>query len=347
MNEIIKKDMEHIISEDLPFHKLFGKTILITGATGMLAKYMVYTCILLNEKKNANIHILALVRNEEKAKKEFGKYTEKEYFEFLVQDVCDPIFYEKDVHYIFHAAGNASAKSIVENPTSIIKANTIGTIQVMEFAKTKSIEKVLYTSTREVYGKISHVSNITEEMLGTLNQLEARSCYPESKKMGETILKAYYEQYEVPYQIARIAHSYGPGMSLANDGRVMADILNNVTNEQNVVFSSDGSAVRAFCYIEDAIKGLFYILLKGDIEGVYNLSNEEEPCSIKEVAELAIQVSTLPLEVICKNQAIQAGYSKIERVELDSTKLRNLGWKPTVSLEEGLRRTITYAKETK
>lgn len=342
-DEIVQNDMRVIRESLLPFEEFRNKTVLITGASGMLATYLVYFFEYLNKKENYGIHITALVRNEDKAWRKFGEFKEDSNFELLVQDVCIPILYQGEkLDYIIHAAGNASPKFILNDPTGIISANTEGTKNVMELAA-KYHSKVLYTSTREVYGKMdASVTCIRENEFGVLDPVDRRSCYPESKRIAESILTAYYYQFGVESVIARIAHSYGPGMAIDNDGRVMADFVSDAVNGRNIVLKSTGDAVRAFCYITDAISALLTILLRGNPGEAYNVANETEPVPIREAAQLLVSVfPEKELKVIFDiPEEMSQGYSKMGRVRLSTEKLEKLGWTPRMSLKEGMKRTV-------
>lgn len=342
-NIVVQNDLDEIIRrEEIPFEILRDKSVLITGASGMLATYMVYTLIRLNEVKGYNINVMALVRNKEKAEKRFCDFLENEKFELLVQDVCEEIKTEKEIDYIVHAAGNASPKFIINDPVGIIKANTLGTINVLEFAKKSEVKNVLYTSTREVYGKVDNADEIYENTMGVLEPTELRACYPESKRMSETILESYRVQYGVPYCTVRIAHSYGPGMAIDEDGRVMSDFISDIVNNRNIVLKSEGTAKRAFCYITDAVSALFLVLLKGENGSVYNVANEKEEKEIREVASMLVQLKEESnLKVVFDIPETQsAGYSKMGRVKLNTEKLEKLGWSVEVYLKEGLERTV-------
>ncbi len=343
-NKIVQNDLEEIVQKVKPRETLKDTKILITGATGMLATYLTYTLMYLNEKQNYNIKVYALVRKEEKAKQKFEEFLENPNFQLVIQDVTEEIKWSEPLDYIFHVAGSASPYCIVNDPVGIIKANTIGTIQVMELAKKCNVKKVLYTSTREVYGKMDeNILEITEEMVGKLDQMDARACYPESKRMGENICKSYNLQYGIPFNNVRIAHSYGPGMTIAKDGRVMSDFINCVVNNQDIALNSDGTAKRAFCYINDCIIALFMVLLKGTSGESYNIANETEEIPIKDVANLLTQLfpkKNLKVTYLDVPMENRVGYSKIERVKLSTQKLETLGWRPSVTLKEGLKRTV-------
>lgn len=350
MNKIVSSDMTGLI-ETCPYIDEFrDKTILITGATGLIARNLTYFFLELNKQKNTNVKVLALVRNLEKSKKAFADYLDDENFEFLVQDVCDSINYEGNVDYIFHAAGSCSAYAIKTNPVGIIKANTLGTANVLDFAKDKNVKNVVFPSTREIYGKVEGVDKIDESTMGTLDPLNFRNCYPESKRLAEAIFRSYYEQYNVPFTILRIAHTYGPTMEINNDGRVMSDFVGFVVRGENIVLNSDGTAIRAFCYVTDAINGILDVMVKGEIGEAYNLANETEPYMIRDVAQKL--VSLYPekgLEVVFTNPTdeIKKGYVGYKIVKLDTSKLESLGWRPVVELADGMKRTVDYFEEEK
>lgn len=342
MDKIIQNDMEEIIANEyIPFEKLRNKNVLVTGANGMLAYY--FTCVLmhLNNKKNMNIKVVALVRNLAKAEKKFDIFLNNPLFELLPQDVCNQIIIKDDIHYILHAAGAASPKFIESDPVGIIAANTRGTCNVMELARKNPIENILFTSTREVYGKVDGISWIKEYDMGVFDPLDSRSCYPESKRMAEQICKSYYNQYKVPFTVARIAHSYGPGMDIDQDGRVMSDFISDVVNNRNIVLKSAGTAVRAFCYITDVIKAMFLVMLEGEIGEAYNIANETEPVEIKDVAKMLVDLfPEKKLKVIFETSDNNNGYCQYERVGLSTEKIGSLGWSPSCNLENGLEKTV-------
>ncbi len=339
---LVKEDMSELTSREyIPFEMLRNKTVLVTGATGMLAYYFTLALMHLNIEKDYDIRVIALVRNKAKAEKKFEGFLSDSRFEILAQDVCDELSIEGDVDYIFHAAGAASPYFIKNDPTGIIAANTKGTVNILNLAKEKKVTNVIYPSTREIYGKVEGVQFIKETDMGVFDPLEARSCYPESKRMAETILRSYNVQYGVPFTVLRIAHSYGPGMIIESDGRVMADFISDVVNKRNIVLKSEGLAERAFCYVTDAVAAIFVAMLKGGCGEAYNLANETEPTPIRDVAKmLAEMFPERNIKVIFEIEGDTSGYCNYARVGLDTTKLESLGWKPEVKLAEGLKKTV-------
>ncbi|WP_442773789.1 NAD-dependent epimerase/dehydratase family protein [Lactococcus hircilactis] len=345
-NKIVQKDLKEIVSSSyINFEKLRGKTVLITGVSGMLATYLAYTIYYLDLHENFQTKILGTARNMEKANAKF--YTlSKDYFELIQHDVTLPLEYKGNIDYIIHAASNASPRFIATDPVGIIKANTLGTLNLLELARKKEIQNFLFLSTREIYGKaIKKV--LTEQDYGGLDILSQRACYPESKRMAETLLESYSVQYHIPYTVARIAHSYGPGMEINNDGRIMSDLISNVVNNEDIILKSTGSAERAFCYILDAITALFAILLNGESGQAYNVANEDEPIQIKNLAEKLVKlIPEKNLKVkfdIPKTQS--SAYSTDGRTVMDMSKLETLGWERSVPLDLGLKKTVESFEE--
>lgn len=342
----VQEDLKQLIAQGLPWNDLNDKTVLITGATGMLASYLGFTILYLNEQLSLNIKLIFLARNKEKLEQVYGEALFQAHC--LVQDVCEPMHYDGTVDYIFHAAGAASPYYIVNDPVGIINANVQGTQQVLELARKSQTKNIVFASTREVYGHIAGKTSITETDMGVLDPLNPRDCYPESKRLAEALLTAYHTQYGINFNSIRIAHTYGPGMQIESDGRVMSDLINDAINARDVLLKSTGEAERAFCYITDAISGIFRVMLQGETTKAYNLANEFEPIRIIDLANLLQQIAgngkSVKIEV---NESNSAGYTNYPRTGLDTARLNTLNWQPVVGLKDGLERTLKAFDEVK
>lgn len=341
MNSIIKEDISYIINRFDYWERFKNKTVLISGANGFLPAYIVETLLALD--KSFNTKIIALVRNKQKATKRFQEYLNNSLLEIIEHDVCYEYKSEQKIDFIIHAASQASPKYYKTDPVGTLNANVLGTINLIKLAQQKQVESFLYFSSGEVYGEVKAEDvPIKEDTFGYLNPALVRSCYGESKRMGENICVSYFTQYNVKAKIVRPFHTYGPGM-LLDDGRVFADFVSNIVNKQNIVLNSDGSARRAFCYLTDATIGFLTILLNGENGEAYNMGNPHEEYSILELANILINsYPEFKLEVIL-NTTTNTDYLKstITRNSPNIDKLKKLNWNPNVTVEEGFKRTIS------
>jgi len=345
-NYVLEQDLEFIINSPLNWNKIEGKTVLITGANGFLPSYIVETLLFLNERKfSVPAKIIGLVRNIDKAKDRFRLYAEREDLELIQSDVNEPFEYTTPINFIVHAASQASPKYYGVDPVGTLLPNTIGTNNLLRLALKNPIESFLFFSSGEIYGEVDTKQIPTKENdYGFINPVIVRSCYGESKRMGETMCVSYHHQFNVPIKIVRPFHTYGPGM-LLNDGRVFADFVSDIVNEKNIVMKSEGNAIRSFCYISDAIIGFFCVLLSGENGEAYNVGNPHGEISIKKLADTL--VSLFPekkLKVIEVKRSDNYLKSPINRTCPDITKLQKLGWKPKIGIKQGFKKTIQSYK---
>ncbi len=353
-SSIIDEDVRRIIASDLPWDVFRGKTVLITGASGMIPSYFLYTFLGLNDLKDMNVKVVALVRNGEKARRVLGSVLDRGDVELVCQDVSEPLSVDEHIDYIFHGGSAARPAQHKASPTSTIRANLIGTFNLLDRAVKDKADAFVLMSSSEVYGQqlsddAGHEDTagaITEDDYGRVDTLDPRSCYSEGKRAAETICTCYSSEYGIKVLTPRFAHIYGPGLAL-NDGRVQADFAANVIHGEDIVMNSDGSSVRAYTYVADACAGVFYALLKGD-EIAYNVADNNSIISIRELAEAF--VSTRPekgLKVVIKTQTDGSrSYNKVKFIGLDGSRLEALGWKPQIQVKEGTRRMISHYEET-
>ena len=346
-DNIIKNDMEELFSCGIDFNYLRNSSVLVTGAAGMIASYTLLFFIYLNEVKRFNITIYAEVRNKNKLIDIFGLYLEAYYFNVLECEIPELESFHLHVDYIIHAASLASPQYYATKPVETMLPNIIGTNSLLSMAKKKKIKAFVFFSSGSVYGSIERGNAIYEDCVGTFDFLAPGNVYGESKRCGEAICMAYYNEYNVPVRIVRIHHTYGPTIDYKNDKRVFSSFIRNIIEEKNIEMLSDGMAKRAFCYITDMISGMLVIMNRGENGGVYNLANTKEYVSIKSLAQILVGLSPgKQLSVEFKTEE-ERNYcpSKEKRIlPVDCSKVEDIGWKPKVSLEDGLRRTIEYLK---
>lgn len=340
---VVLEDLKKIVSANISWEKLAGKTVLITGANGFLPAYCVKTLLFLNdEKRFAPIKVIALVRNKVNAENRFKHFHDRNDFEIIVQDVTEKLDIEENIHFIIHAASQASPKYYGVDPVGTLAANTIGTFNLLTLAKEKKIEGFLYFSSGEVYGQVEPQNVPTKEnQYGFIDISDVRACYSESKRMGEVMCVSFCKQYNLDAKIVRPFHTYGPGIDL-KDGRVYADFISNILLNEDIVLKSKGDAQRAFCYISDATIGFFTVLLNGLAGEAYNIGNPLEEISIYDLAVKLISLFPEKGINVHIGQQNNKNYlaSKIYRNSPSIDKANALGWFPSVSVEEGFYKTI-------
>ena len=341
---IVQEDLERISSTSLPWGDLAGVTVLITGANGFVPAYLVEALLYRNEREPANhSKVLALDRDRARARERFAAYADRPDLHFIVQDVCEPLLIQEPIHFIIHAASKASPSHFSANPAGSILPNVLGTYHLLEMARRLQTRGFLFLSSGEVYGRFNSppTQPITEDQFGSLDPLDPRASYAEAKRAGEALCLAWHQQYGVPTRIARLGHTYGPGMDLT-DERVFADFVGCIVQRKDIVLKTDGSASRPFCYLADATAGLLTVLLKGQGGTAYNLMNDEAVISIKDLATLLAGLfPDRSVRVVLPEPRERGGYAHWNPGFLVATqRIRRLGWKRATSVESGFRRTV-------
>lgn len=334
------RDIEIILKNPIDWECFRNKTVLVTGATGRLGMYIVEAINKADIDWNLNVTIIALARSEKKLKEVFGESLKLPNIHTLVQDITEPIYWEGDVHYIFHTAGLASPRDFTNWPVDTLWGHVQGTRNVLELARNKKSEKVLYVSTVEVYGEWKSEMEIGEEDVGPMHCDNARACYPEAKRLCETMLASYEAQYQIPYVGVRLCHTFGPGI-LLDDGRAFSEFIANVIQGEDIILQTDGSAVRTYTYVADAIGAMLLAFTKGK-EHYYNIANLNNLISIRDLAEL---IASLDARGNVKVQYADKEEQKLKYLPfklgiMNVDKITALGWRPQIGLKEAFRYTL-------
>lgn len=344
-NSIIQEDMEEIWQSPVTWEKLCETGVYVTGATGMIASYLVMFLIWLNEVHHFHIRVYAGIRSEEKARRRFGKYFDRDYFHAVQGDVNAPPALQEAPDFIVHAASLASPQYYGKMPVETMLPNVIGTYELLKYGKAHALKGFLYFSSGSVYGSVPEAEGITEAMAGRMDWLAAGNVYGESKRCGEAMCCAYFREFGLPVRIARIHHTYGPTMDVANDKRVFSEFAGNILRGEDIVLKSDGEDRRAFCYLGDTVAALFQILLEGAPGECYNVGNPAQYVSIRRLAEILTGVFPEKKLKVVFQKRTDAGYcaSPVKRLTPVSVdKLEALGWKAKVTVEAGFERSLRY-----
>lgn len=326
---------------------LKNSTILITGATGFIGGLLVEELVAINKLYNNGIKLILPVRNLKKAQEKYhldkdGNHSVT-FIEASVEDIR-PEQLDMPIDYIIHCASVTTSSVMLSNPVEVADGIVLGTKKILEIARKKKIRSMVYLSSMEVYGTIDESSGLTtENMLGDVDIFSARSCYPLGKRMAEHYCYIYHKQYGVPVKIARLAQTFGYGIS-KDDNRVFAQFAKAVINNEDIVLHTKGLSMGNYCESKDAVSAIFTILEKGQDGEVYNVVNEENTMRICDMAKLvAEKIAHGKIRIIYDIPDNNTyGYARDTKLRLSSGKLRSLGWKPTKNLEEMYRDLIEY-----
>lgn len=340
LNKIINEDLEKIFkNKNIKWEKFKNKQVLVTGANGFIASNLINLFIFLNLKKKINVKIFITTRNKHKASKKYLTKENKKFIKIIKTDLQKKFNFSEKIDYLIHAASIATPKKYKIFPIDTLIPNVIGTFNLLSFAQKKNLKSFIFLSSGEIYGN-SAAKKLSEETIYGFNTLSLRASYIESKKMGETLCYAYFKQKKIPIKIVRIFHTYGPLMQL-DDGRVMMDFVKDAILNKNIHVKSDGTHKRSFCYISDLIQGILLVALNGKNGEAYNISNDKAESSIRQLAKLVGSLTNKKL-IIKKRNLKKDNYqlSPFSTVRPSIEKIKKLGFKPSVSLKAGFRRTI-------
>lgn len=338
---ILQEDLDYIANSFPDIDKLKNSAILVTGATGLVGSYTVKALATINRIHNAGMKIIALVRNPEKAKSVFGELLERGDIVLLIGDVLKKIETQISIDYIIHCASVTNSKEMVTKPVETICVAVDGTRNILELAKEKNVKSAVYISSMEVYGSPdSTLPYICENDYGYVDVLNVRSCYPEGKRMCECLCASYAHEYNLPIKTARLAQTFGAGVS-KNETRVFAQFARSLINNEDIILHTKGESTGNYCYTRDCVLGILYIMLRGENGSAYNVTNENTNMTIKQMAQMIAEKSgKISVVFDIPEDALKFGYAPPVKMKLSSTKLRSLGWSSNVDMPEMYDRMI-------
>lgn len=328
-------DILHIFEQGLPWEKLSGCNILVTGATGLIGGCLVET-LMMNPKREYQVY--ASGRNEERALQRFKGFVDDKDFHFVKYDVLKPLAGDVQFDYIIHAASNASPNFFAQKPVEVIKSNIIGVSNLMDYGLEHGMKRMLFVSTGEIYGE-GDGRVFTEDYSGYVDCAKSRSCYPSSKRAAETLCVCYAAEYGADVVIARLSHTYGPHFT-EEDNRVYAQFIRNVLRREDIVMKSTGEQFRSWCYVVDAVSAIFHILLRGECGEAYNVADANSNISIRELAETIASIGGRKVVFELPDDDEKRGFNPVSKSIFSTVKLESLGWKAQTSISEGFKHIL-------
>ena len=329
---------------DLDF--LQGRTVLITGASGMLVSCLADLLSIWNGAQASPCRIVALGRSLEAARQRFEPVWEEDFFSFRAQDVCDqPDGLPDTVDYIIHAASNADPVSMAKYPVDTLMANVLGTKNLLDYGLGHGMRRFLYVSSGEVYGQPdTDGADFTETYCGALDLASMRSCYPEGKRAAEVLCQSYISQYGVDAIIVRPCHLFGPTMT-ERDSRAASEFLRKAAAGEDIELKSAGLLERSHCYVLDAAAALLLVLRAGVCGQAYNIADRQYQMTVREFAERAAEAGRCSVVYTQPNQLETKGYSQASRMVLDASKAAALGWKPGTREPGAIQETVDILRQ--
>ena len=312
-----------------PYAEQFrDKTIVITGATGLIGSVMIRCLHALNTSYGLGIRICGVVRDKVKARVLF-EGIEVELISLTDFQSCQ--LPDCHVDYLVHAAAPTRSTYFVSHPVETIEAVVGLTKDALAYCRQRQVKSMVYLSSMEVYGAVLDDSvPLTEELQGHLDPMKVRCSYSVGKRMAENLCVAYYSEYGVPVKVARLAQTFGAGVSM-DDTRVFAFIAQSALQGEDVILETDGQSKRCYCYTTDAVDAILLLLLKGEDGEAYNVATPSTYCSIKEMAELVTARFNPQGKVVCKG-LLGGKYPLPHKLKLSVDKLMTLGWQPHYDL---------------
>lgn len=329
INEVINKSF-------INWEKLKGKTILLSGATGMIGSCLIDIIETRNKKFNDNIKIIAIGRNKEKAQKRIRLEERSDFLKFVLTDVNIEFSVEEHVDYVIHAASNTHPMQYATEPVNTIKTNVFGLDNMLKIARNKNA-RFMFLSSVEVYGKNrGDTDEFTEDYCGYIDSNTLRAGYPESKRLGETLCQAYKSQYGLDIVISRLSRIYGFTMQ-EEDSKVIAQFIKNAVNKENIILKSDGMQKFGYVNVVDAVTGILIVMLSGKTGEAYNIEDTNSRVILKDLAYNIARIAGVNVEFRIPSELEKNGYSTANTALMSNYKIRELGWSAQIDIDKGIK----------
>ena len=317
--------------------RLRGKSVLVTGATGLLGVHLIDALMALGE-----VTVIAVGRSRERAAGRLGEHLSSPLFRFVEQDVQRAFPEDITADYIIPLASNTHPLAYSQYPAETMLINLKGAEHALELAR-RCGATVLYPSTVEVYGNARGDDMFTEDYTGQLNLSTSRACYSESKRSCEALCQSYAAEYGVKVRIARLSRVFGPTM-LMSDTKASSQFIRKALDGEDIVLKSEGNQFFSYPYATDAVAAMLHIMLNGEDGTAYNIANDSCNVHLRDFAGLCAELCGRDVVFDLPSESERKGYSVAVNAILDTTRLRTSGFSPSYTMRDAVARTIHILK---
>lgn len=340
-NELYREDIEAAAGAALPWDKLAGKSVLLSGATGLIGSFLTDVIMTLNAR-GLNCRVYALSRDAARAAARFAHWQDIEWLQCIASDINRPLIRPElgKVDFVLHLASNTHPLQYATDPIGTITTNIIGVQNMLDFAAAHEAERFAFASSNEIYGENRGDAELFDEAYcGYINSNTMRAGYPESKRCGEALCQAYKAQKGLDVVIPRLTRSYGPTM-LMSDTKAISQFIRKGIAGEDIVLKSAGTQYYSYTYVADAVTGLLTVLLSGENGEAYNIADARSDITLRDLAGLIAGFAGRKVVFEIPDATEAAGYSRATKARLDGGKLRGIGWSARYDIRAGIERTM-------
>jgi len=334
-NDLYENEIS-VFCKDNDFMFLRNKKILLSGATGLIGSYFVDSLLC---NKDFDVQIYALVRNKSTAQTRFLKHINDKRLTFVETDLSKEIDFNKNVDYVLHLASNTDPKNYALFPVETMITNFYGCKNLLDVAVRCKAKKFFLASSCEIYG--TSEEEMFEENCGKVNPMDVRSSYNESKRASETLCVAYNKEFNISTVIGRFCRIFGP-TAKPTDTKALSQFIKKAINEEDIVLKSEGNQKYSYLYVSDAVAGMLCLLEKGQDAEAYNISEDKNIMSLKEIANYIAKQKNVNVVFSLPSKSEMNAYSRAINSILKIDKIKKLSWQPKVTFKDGLNKTIEY-----
>lgn len=339
------KETEQCAATGIDWSRIDNKTLLITGATGMVGKYLIDVLCYRNRAYQTKTRIIAVGRNEEKFRSRFPGHGSDPFLRFCRADVQEPIHPGEHLDYIIHMASNTHPRLYASDPIGTEMSNIFGTYHLLNLAAENEGCRFLFTSSGDIYGdNRSGEPMLDEKDCGYIDCNTLRAGYIEGKRASEALCNAFREAKGVDFVIARLCRIYGPTMQLT-DSKAISQFVMNAVRGEDIVLKSKGQQVFSYLYIYDVVTAMLYLMTKGESGQAYNVADESQFLSLRELAAMLAEISHKEVRYDVPEEQEKKGASTFMDVRLNPAKIKRLGWTAEVTASEGLKETVARIRK--